>query len=204
MSPIVHVHGWSFFLWYVLFTMQAGLIRSGRATIHRALGLTSILLATVMITVGLIVSSVKVAAALGPHGDPFWALMGLPIFSIWVLFTVFYAAAIYRRRYAADHSRLMVLASAVALSAATFRIFVQLFGFELWVAIGGTLAPNLVIVAAMIRDYRSGREIHRVYGWGLSATVGLVGGTFLLAMTPGGAVVQQRVASIGRPLMRLY
>jgi len=202
--PIVHLHGWTFFVWYALLTTQAGLIGSRRVTIHRALGLASTVLATVMITVGLIVSTVRVDMSLGPAGDPFWTLMGVPIFSIWVLFTVFYAAAIYCRRRAADHKRLMLLASAVALSAATFRIFVEIFGFEQWVAIVGTLAPNLFMVAAMIHDYRDVRKIHRVYLWGVPVMIGVVGGAFLLAMTPAGVVVQQAVAWVGRLLRPFY
>jgi uncharacterized membrane protein YozB (DUF420 family) len=203
-SPLVHVHGWTFFGWYVLLIAQASLIRSGRVAIHRALGLASTVLATVMIAVGLIVSTVRIDMSLGPDGDPFWALMGLPIFSIWVLFTVFYAAAIYRRRRAADHKRLMLLASAVALSAATFRIFVEIFGLERWVAIVGTLAPNFFMVGAMIYDYRSVRQIHRMYLWGVPTMLGAVGGVFLLGMTPAGEVVKQAVAWFGRLLRPLY
>ena len=203
-SPLVHVHGWSFFVWYGLLITQAGLIRSTRVATHRALGLASTVLAAVMVTVGLIVSTVRVEMASGPDGDPFWKLMGLPIFSIWLLFTVFYAGAIYWRRRPADHKRLMILASAAALSAATFRIVVQVLGFAPWIAIVGTLAPILFVVAAMMHDYWSMRRIHRVYVWGAPAMLGLTGGMFLLGMIPGGEVVNQGVASVGRLLRPFY
>lgn len=203
-SPLVHVHGWSFFVWYVLLTTQVALIRSRRVAIHRTLGLASTVLATVMIAVGLIVSTVRVEMSLGSDADPFWALMGVPIFSIWILFTVFYAAAIYWRGRAADHKRLLLLASAVAASAATFRIFVQGFGFERWVAMVGTFGPNLFLVAAMIRDYRDLGRIHRVYLWGVPAMNGVIGGAFLLVMTPAGEAVKQAVAWVGRLLKPLY
>jgi hypothetical protein len=203
-SPLVHVHGWSFFVWYGLLIAQAGLIRSTRVATHRALGLASLGLAAVMVTVGLIVSTVRIATAVGPGGDPFWKFMGLPIFSIWVLFTVFYAGAIYRRRHPADHKRLMLLASAAALSAATFRIVVQALGFQPWIAIVGTLAPVLFVVAAMVHDSRTTRRIHRVYVWGAPAMVGLIGGMFLLGMIPGGEVVAHGVAAVGRLLRPFY
>lgn len=203
-SPIVHVHGWTFFAWYLLLIVQAGLIRSGQVAIHRTLGLASIVLGAVMVIVGLITSTVRIDMALGPDGNPFWKFMGLPIFSIWILFTFFYIGAIYYRWRVADHKRLMLLASAAALSAATFRIVIQLLGFEYWVAIVGTLAPNLFLFVAMIYDYRSMGKIHRVYLWGVPATIGLVGGTFLLVMTPGGEVVKQGVAWVGRLLMPFY
>jgi hypothetical protein len=203
-QPIVHVHGWSYFLWYLLFAAQAALIRSGRISTHRTLGIASTALATIMIAVGLIVSTVRVEEALGPDGDPFWKLMGLPIFSIWILFTAFYIAAVGRRRHASDHKRLMLLASSAALAAATFRIVVRFLGLEWWTAIVGTLAPVLFIVAAVIHDYRSTGTIHRIYAWGLPATAGTIGGSFLLGLTPGAVVAQHAVGSIGRLLKPLY
>jgi hypothetical protein len=201
---IIHLHGWSFFLWYLLLPLQAGLIRTRRVSLHRAVGLASTVLATVMISVGLIVSTVRVDMSLGPNGDPFWSLMGVPIFSIWVLFAVFYVAAVHYRRRAAEHKRLILLASAVAMSAATFRVFVRVFGFEQWVAIVGTLAPNLFMLAAMIYDYRCVGKIHRVYRWGVPAMLGIVGGAFLLVLTPRGEGVKQAVAWIGRLLRPFY
>jgi hypothetical protein len=202
--PIVHVHGWSYFLWYVLFATQAALIRSGRTSTHRTLGVASTALATVTIAVGLIVSTVRVEEALGPDGDPFWKLMGLPIFSIWILFTAFCIAAFRRRRHAPDHKRLMLLASSVALAAATFRIVVQFLGLEWWTAIVGTMTPILFIVAAVIHDYRSTRSVHRIYAWGLPVTAGVIGGTFLLGLMPEVAFLEQAVGSIGRQLKPLY
>jgi hypothetical protein len=203
-SPIVHVHGWSFFAWYALLTAQAGLIRSGHVALHRTLGFASIALAAIMIGVGLIVSTVRVHMALEAGGDPFWTFMGLPIFSIWVLFTAFYSAALVRRRRAAEHKRLMLLASAVALGAATFRIFVQVLGFTPWVAIVGTLAPIGFIGAAMIYDRRRLGSVHRVYVWGLTAILAVVGGAFVLGVHPGGAVASRGVAWVGNVLTPLY
>ena len=47
-SPPVHIHGWSFFAWYLLLPLQAGLIRSRRISVHRALGVASVALVAVM------------------------------------------------------------------------------------------------------------------------------------------------------------
>lgn len=203
-SPIVHVHGWTFFAWYFLLILQAGLIRSHKLLIHRTIGLASIGLGVVMIIVGLITSAVRVSQSVGPDGDPFWRLMGLPIFSIWLLFTTFYVAAIYYRWRVPVHKRFMLLASAAALSAAAFRIFVQGFGFKQWVAIAGTLSPNLFIIVAMFNDYQSIGKIHRVYQWGLLISMGLVGGAFALAILHEGSIIEQGVAKIGRILTPLY
>lgn len=203
-SPLVHVHGWTFFAWYLLLPAQAGLIRSGRVSTHRAVGLGSIALGVVMIVVGLIVSAVQVDLARRPDGNPFWALMGVPIFAIWMLFTTFYVSAIYLRKRRTRHKQFIVLASAVALAAATFRILVVAFGFAPWVAIAGCLAPALFVLAAMGHDHRHGRPVSRVYLWGGSAMVAVIGGAFLLVLTPGFDFVEHSIGWLGETLMPLY
>lgn len=203
-SPLVHVHGWSFFGWYLLLPMQAGFIKAGRTATHRTLGLGSIALGLTMIVVGLIVSVVQVDMARRPDGDPFWQLMGVPIFSIWVLFTSFYATAMYRRGHRVVHKQFIMLASAVALAAATFRILVRIFGFTPPVAIAGCLAPVFFILVAMSHDCRSARSSNQVYLWGASAMICVIAGAFVLALTPGAEFVERGIGSIGQVLRPLY
>lgn len=203
-SPLVHVHGWTYFGWYLLVPLQAGLIRAGRFPIHRALGSASLVLGALMVGVGLVVSSVRVEMARAPEPDPFWELMGVPIFAIWALFTAFYVAAMLRVRRPAEHKRLVLLASAVALSAATFRIVARMFGFGTGVAVVGCLAPVLFVVAAMLHDRRRLHAVHPIYRWGAVAMVGVIGGAFLLPAIPAGRSVETAIAWIGRLLMPLY
>jgi hypothetical protein len=102
------------------------------------------------------------------------------------------------------HKQFIMLASAVALAAATFRILGRVFGFTPTVAIAGCLAPVLFIIVAMIHDYRKWHSISHVYLWGASATTVLVAGAFLLAMIAGGELVKGGIGSIGRVLGPLY
>jgi hypothetical protein len=201
---IVHVHGWTFFAWYALLIGQAGLIKFRRLNIHRLIGLATIVLGALMVGVGLVTSTVRVDLANAPDIDPFWEMMGLPIFAIWILFTLFYGLAIYRRWKPADHKRLILLASAAALGAATFRVFVVVLGFEPWVAVIGTMAPNAFIVAAMAYDIGTTSRVHRVYAWGLPVSVFLVASGFYLAMSPSGELIKHAVGSLGRLLRPLY
>ena len=203
-SAMLHIHGWSFFAWYPLLMIETALIRSRRVNLHRTLGLMSISLGAIMIGVGFLVSVVRVETATGPEPDPFWALMGMPIFSIWLLFTGFYIAAIVLRKRSAAHKRLMMVASAAALSAATFRVFVVILGFEVWVAVIGTLSPVLFMIAGMLHDLRGERRIHPVWLMGVSAMLVLTGGAFLLGSIPGGDSVTEAVAWVGRKLLPLY
>lgn len=203
-SATVHLHGWSFFLWFLLFPAQAGLIRVRQVKVHRTLGHTSVVLAAIMVGSGLVVAAVQIDRALSPDGSPFWDFMGLPILSLLVLFSVFYAVAIRRRRIPADHKRLMLLASTAALPAATFRILTRAIGFEQWVSVVGFYLPVLFLVAAIVYDYRRGETLHRVYQWGIPAWILLTGTMFVAAATPGGDVLKQGLGWVGRVVAPLY
>lgn len=203
-SATVHLHGWSFFLWFLLFPLQAGLIRLRQVKLHRTLGRASVVLATIMVGSGLVVAAVQIDRALPTDGSPFWDFMGLPILSLLVLFTAFYAVAIRRRRIPADHKRLMLLASTAALGAATFRILGRAFGFEQWVWIVGFYLPVLFVVAAIVYDYWCGETLHRVYRRGFATWAGLTGAMFVAAATPGGDVLKRGLGWVGRFVAPLY
>lgn len=68
-SPIVHLHGWTFFAWYLLLPFQAGLIAASRLRRHRAIGYGSIALAIGMTVTGLVVIGVQMKLAQQPGGD---------------------------------------------------------------------------------------------------------------------------------------
>lgn len=204
-SPTVHVHGWTFFLWYLLLPLQAGLIRSRKLSIHRRLGSASVALAAAMIVTGLVVVGVQIDLASQSDGFGFWSFMGPAIFGTLVLFTVFYAAALYYKKQPAYHRRFMVLASAGALGAATFRVLAGVFGFEaLWVPVVGIFLPNLFILAAIARDYRVGVGFHPAYRTGLPVSVGVVGGLLILTMSPAAGLASVPLAAVGRALSFLY
>lgn len=203
-SPLVHIHGWTFFAWYVLLPLQAGLIRFRRVSAHRNLGLASAFLGATMVAVGLLVSLVQIQRARGPDGDPFWQLMGIPIFAAWVLFTACYVEAMRRRRRVAEHKRLIILASAVALSAATFRIVVKVAGFSTTTAIVGMLSAMLFPLAAMVHDYRKQRIVHPVYAWGVPILTLIICGAFIVAHIPAGEALGRVLGGLGHRLEPLY
>ena len=204
-SPTVHVHGWTFFAWYLLLPVQAGLVRARRLSTHRRIGGASVVLATAMIVTGLVVVGVQVELATRPGGSGFWAFLGPAIFGTLVLFAGFYVAALRCRTRPAYHRRLMLLASAGGLSAATFRVLGGIFGFEAaWVPIVGLFLPNLFIVAAVVRDVRQGAGFHPAYRVGLPVSVGIVGGLLVTTMSPAVGVVRVPLAAIGRALGFLY
>lgn len=72
----LHVHGWSFFLWYVLFPSPAGAHCGGEARSAHALGRVSVVLVAVMVLTGVLVLTVRVDEAVR-FGEPrVWLLYG--------------------------------------------------------------------------------------------------------------------------------
>ncbi len=197
-SATVHLHGWTFFLWYLLLPLQAGLIRIRKVKIHRALGTLSLGLATAMVGTAMVVIGTQMNASLQPDGSPFWQGMGPAVFATLVLFVIFYTQGILARRDRDRHRRFMLLASAGGMGAAGFRIMGQILGFGISAGVAGILVPNLFIVAAMVMDWRRGHPVHPVYRVGLPLSVGLEVTAFLITPTPVGHALAEALAWFGR------
>ena len=209
----IHVHGWSFFLWFLLFPLQAWLMSSGHRRVHFVLGGASIALAAVMIFSGLLVASVRVEQGLSAV-DPdefteFWKRFGMIIFYSLVLFTGFYVAALAKRKQPEAHKRLMVMASASAIPAAVFRIIVGLGGYNWlatpgWVMPAAFLLPNLFILAGMLYDLVSRHAIHRAYLIGLPIALAVDVLGLGLAGTELGAAISRGIALFAAAFGFLY
>lgn len=203
-SPTVHLHGWTFFAWYLLLPLQAGLISASRLRLHRALGYGSIALATAMTFTALVVIGVQMKLAQQPDGSPFWRFLGPAVFTTLVLFVVFYALALRFRRQRDFHKRLILLASTAALGAAGFRVLGRVIGFGPAAGVGGILLPNLIIVAAILVERRRGEGVHPVYRWGLPLSLLAEGGVMLATPTAAGQVLSTALAWLGAMLAPLY
>lgn len=212
-SPVVHVHGWSFFLWFLLLPAQALLMATGRRRTHVTLGAASVALAAVMVFTGILVASVRIEQGLSAT-DPdafttFWKVFGQLIMYNLVLFVGFYGTAIARRTQPNLHKRMMVLASACVLPAAIFRILVALGGYY-WLATPGwvmpacMLLPSVFIVAAMVYDRTASGAVHGAYKLGLAALLLVYGFGLVTAGTPVGDAMSRGMALFARVFGGLY
>ncbi len=202
-SPMVHLHGWSFFIWYFLLPLQVLLIAASRRRVHMILGGASVVLAIVMVFTGILVAAVRIEQGLSTT-DPnelteFWSEFGQLIMFNMLPFAVFYTAAIMHRRKADAHKRLIIMASASALPAAIFRIIVGFGGFywlatPAWVMPAAFLLPALFFVIGMIRDQISTGAIHRAYLIGLPFLLLTHGFGLVIVGTPAGEVVSRIMA----------
>ena len=212
-SPMVHLHGWSFFIWYLLLPLQALLITAGRRRIHMMLGGASVVLAIIMVFTGILVAAVRIGQGLSTT-DPnelteFWSEFGQLIMFNMLPFAVFYAAAIVHRRSADIHKRLIIMASASVLPAAIFRIIVGFGGFHwlatpAWVMPAAFLLPVLFFVAGMIRDQITRGSVHRIYLIGLPILLFAHGFGLVIVGTPMGEVVSRVMAVFAHLFGWLY
>jgi len=171
-SLAVHVHGFLFFGWTLLFLLQATLINRGNAALHRSLGMIGISWATAMVIFGLLVSFLSNASRF-ESGSEFAFIGVLSGSSAMIMFGVLVTFAIRNVRRSDWHKRLMLLATTAILGAATARLWLPVLNFEqppmwLW-----RVTQDLPIAALLVYDWRTLGRPH---------VVTLVGGMLLLAV----------------------
>jgi hypothetical protein len=109
-SALVHLHGALMAAWVALFMTQVWLISARRIKTHQQLGVAGAVLGLLMIPVGLFT-----AVAAGKYGSPSFppdiprlVFMVVPFFDM-IMFVILFGAALYYRKRAADHKRLILL-----------------------------------------------------------------------------------------------
>jgi hypothetical protein len=174
--PILHVHAVLMGSWLFLLFVQATLMATGRPAIHKQLGLLATVLAPAMVVAGVflipamdgqIVEGIRhgppdVAAQLQAILPVVLNIMLIQI-RIGLLFAILVTIGLSARRYDPElHKRLMFLATAAALPAATDRIPWlpstlpdSPLTAELW--------PLLVLAPLFLWDLFRLKRIHRAY-----------------------------------------
>jgi hypothetical protein len=190
-SPVVHFHGLLFFAWTLYFAFQTWLAASGRTAWHRSLGLIGVSLATAMTIFGFLVSVnvMKRSAALG-QTDAGIAFSIVPFSGI-LFFAVVFTLAIIATRRPETHKRLMLLAGISILDAAVARWFLTFLAPPgplgpppVEVTIPPALVAYLLLVAAMIFDWRRLGRPHPVYIYGGAALVAVKFLNWPISATP--------------------
>ncbi|HMB94353.1 MAG TPA: hypothetical protein VKP65_26125 [Rhodothermales bacterium] len=202
----LHLHGWSFFLWYLLFPAQALLVRREKYALHMALGRISIVLVIMMVLTGILVLTVRVEEAIRVGEPQVWLRYGPLFMCNLILFVSFYAAAIYmatKQRLQA-HKRLIIVASAIPLAAGFSRLIMFLSGFHPWSLPAGVFSCSVFILIGVAYDWLTRRTVHVVYWIGLVALLGIQ--TLLMPQVNGDVVawLNQGLAAVGEHLSVFY
>jgi hypothetical protein len=169
-APITHIHGALFFFWTLFFFVQTALVANGRTPDHRNWGLAGISLATAMaISVVLAsINSMKVGDAIG-MGDQARQFAIVPLGALAIFATLFTLAIVNIRRLEV-HKRLMLMAMIPLMQAALARVFAVYMAPPgavgpppVFAAVPPGLTADLLVVAAIVYDWRSRGRPHKVY-----------------------------------------
>jgi hypothetical protein len=169
-NPVVHLHGMLFFSWTLFALAQASLVPAGQVTLHRSVGLAGISLATLLVVVGLLaaLNSYKTGVARGQAAEA-EAFLIVPL-SIIATFAVLFTAAIANIRRPEAHKRLMLLATVSLLNAPIARpLLVWVWPTPptvqppVWINVPACWLSYILIVAAMVYDWRTRGKVHPIY-----------------------------------------
>ena len=171
--PILHIHGALLFTWTLFYFMQTAWVASGHTPTHRAWGLAGIALFSVLMC-SILVAQITVMRLDDAHGygDAGRRFAAVALCDLPVLIG-FFALAIANLRRSETHKRLMYLVMAGFMHPAIARVALTLFappGAQgpppVFVAVPPGLIADLLIVVAMIYDWRTRGRPHHVYVYG--------------------------------------
>jgi hypothetical protein len=169
--PVVHMHGIAFFSWTIFALVQTSLVPAGRVALHRSVGLAGISIATLLTVLGLLaaLNSLLGSFAVGRAYDA-EAFLIVPL-SIIATFGVLFTLAIANIRRPEIHKRLMLMATVSVLNAPVARpLLTWVWPLNgptdvppVWINVPACWLSYLLIVAAMIYDWRTRGRPHTVY-----------------------------------------
>ena len=167
---LLHLHGFLFTAWFVLFFVQVRLVARHRVDLHRKLGVVGAFLAPLCACVAIRVSFNAGRRFVLAHPNSLTNLRARPAamdFGTSLMFLVLVAIALYLRRRPEIHKRVMVLACCSIFLPAIGRIpflFGSVFdtvGF--WGLVAITEIPPLAFI---LYDTVKHRRLHPAFGWG--------------------------------------
>jgi len=164
-SYLVEIHGAIMTAWVLLFGTQVYLVRSKNIKIHQKLGYAGVALGVLIVLVGFFTAIA--AAKNGPStqipGVDRFSFMIVPMFDL-VMFVILFGAAIYFRKQAANHKRLMLLTAINFMPPAIAR-----FPIPGWLALGPPVffgIPTLILIFAVIYDRVQNGKFNKVFVYG--------------------------------------
>jgi hypothetical protein len=179
--PIVHVHGAVFFSWTLYFVAQTWMVAAGNTRLHREWGLLGVAIATAMVFTVFATTIFRInqltPLGMGPAVRAFtWVqVSGMAFFATTV------TLAIVKVKQPETHKRLMLLATVSLLDAPIARWFLTFLAPPnappgpppVFVTVPPALVAALLLVVAIVYDWRTRGKPHRVY---------VIGGLILLAV----------------------
>jgi hypothetical protein len=163
-SILVHLHGGIMTAWVLLFVSQVFLVRTKNIRVHMTLGYAGIGLAVLIILSGFFtaIAAGKNGAASFPPDIPRMSFLAVPLFDL-VTFAVIFAAAVYYRKRAANHRRLMLLTAIGFLPPALARIPVS--GIQSLGPLFFFGVPVVLMIFSLIYDRVQNGKFNKVFAY---------------------------------------
>jgi hypothetical protein len=158
LSILLHVHGFALSAWIVLFLVQTVLIVRGSPRLHRRLGWVMTGLATCIFV--LMAAAIVEQLRRQPPEPPPPIALALGVFDI-IVFSTLVSLAIYLRKRADWHKRLMLAATILLVEAAVVRMAVFHGIHEpLLLMLSQVLSAMLFFAPCFMYDWVTRRKIH--------------------------------------------
>ena len=169
-SGLVHLHGIVMSAWVLLFIAQTWLISSRRIRTHQTLGYASIALAVLIVVVGFFtaIAAAKFGSQSTPPGVPPKAFLIVPLTDL-LMFAILFGGALYYRKKAATHKRLILLTVINFLPQSIAR-----WPIPGWVALGPIVffgIPALLVIVMVIVDTWKQGKLNRPFAFGAAALI---------------------------------
>jgi hypothetical protein len=162
---LIHVHGAVFTLWIILFIVQIGLVTVGRVPLHRRIGRFGFGLAGVMVVLGVLAASDRLARHVGETANDTLenvrAFYAVGIGDM-LMFATFVWLGYCNRSNPSVHKRLMLFAT-FALLDAGFDRWTIFDPYPLWQVHLICFVP--LVLATMAYDWWSSGRVQRVTIW---------------------------------------
>lgn len=166
LTPLVHLHGITFSAWVVLLFAQTGLVAARRTDLHRLLGTAMAGLALALVVVGTVTAIEAGRLGSGPPGRDQPKFLILPLTNM-LVFAALCGAALWNRRNAQVHKRLMLMATMTLVITPLARISRMAAGPEtIYPPIGGMILADLLLAALVTYDLGLRGKLHPATLWG--------------------------------------
>lgn len=190
----LYLHGGLLTTWFVLLLVQTTLVASHRTDLHRGLGVLGGVVAVLVVVVGVwtVIASIprNVLAGIDETGRRINLFGNLATLIVFILCI---GRALVLRRQPDSHRRLMLLGSIAIVGQATQRI-----GFMIGFAPLGPLSLPVLLFTLIAHDLWSRRRIHPATLWGIAVLMVSLVLTPVVARSPIGSAVMERLYATGR------
>ena len=158
LMPLLHLHGFVFTSWLVLFVTQITLVAAHRTDIHRRLGIAGGVIAVLMVVLGVTTALIRANQGVTPvPGVSPLSFLVVPLGDM-LVFSILVGAGFYYRRRPDVHKRLMLLATVSILAAAIARLPFAIMQAGPPAFFGFT---DVFVAACLFYDLITLRRIHR-------------------------------------------